>query len=71
MIKPYPGWTSLVVVILVTSGFVALSTGVTGLYVGNVFRQVKGRPLYLVDTEYRAGAEVGARTGRLEREVQS
>jgi dolichol-phosphate mannosyltransferase len=74
LIKPYPGWTSLVVVILVTSGFVALSTGVTGLYVGNVFRQVKGRPLYLIDTEYGAGAEVAApssSTGRFEREVQS
>lgn len=54
---PYPGWTSLGVLILVTSGFVALSAGITGLYVGNVFRQVKGRPLYLIDTEYRSQAE--------------
>jgi polyisoprenyl-phosphate glycosyltransferase len=70
-ITPYPGWTSLVVVILVTSGFVALSTGVTGLYVGNVFRQVKGRPLYLVESEYRAGTEIHAQSGPFEREVQS
>jgi len=69
--EPYPGWTSLVVVILVTSGFVALSTGVTGLYVGSVFRQVKGRPLYLIDTEYRGGAELETRTTRVEREMQS
>lgn len=71
LIDPYPGWTSLVVVILVTSGFVALSTGVTGLYVGNVFRQVKSRPLYLVDTEYRAGSEAAAGGERVQREVQS
>jgi dolichol-phosphate mannosyltransferase len=71
-INPYPGWTSLIVVILVTSGFVALSTGVTGLYVGNVFRQVKGRPLYLVDTEYRsAGAQEREDERRVERGVQS
>jgi hypothetical protein len=51
---------------------VALSTGVTGLYVGNVFRQVKGRPLYLVDTEYRsAGAQEREDERRVERGVQS
>jgi glycosyltransferase involved in cell wall biosynthesis len=71
LIKPYPGWTSLVVVILVTSGFLALSTGVTGLYVGSVFRQVKGRPLYVIDIDYRARAVADPRTGRIEREVQS
>jgi hypothetical protein len=59
-----------VVVILVTSGFVALSTGVTGLYVGNVFRQVKGRPLYLIDTEYRTSADVETQTRRVGREMQ-
>jgi len=53
---PYPGWTSLVVVILVTTGFLTLSTGITGLYVGSVFRQVKGRPLYILDTEYETAA---------------
>jgi dolichol-phosphate mannosyltransferase len=54
---PYPGWTSLIVVILVTSGVVALSTGVTGLYVGSVYRQVKARPLFLIDTEYQRTSE--------------
>ena len=69
---PYPGWTSLIVVMLVTSGFLALSTGVTGLYVGNVFRQVKGRPLYLVDAEYRGDvSEAEAPRRRFEREVSS
>ena len=35
--------------ILVTSGFIITSTGVTGLYIGKIFEQVKGRPLYVVD----------------------
>jgi len=26
-----------------------MSTGVTGLYIGKVFDQVKGRPLYVID----------------------
>jgi polyisoprenyl-phosphate glycosyltransferase len=48
---PYPGWTSLIVLLLVIGGFVILSTGVTGLYVGRIFKQVKGRPLFIVDAE--------------------
>jgi len=45
----YPGWTSIVVLILVIGGFIIISTGVAGLYVGKIFDQVKGRPLYVVD----------------------
>jgi dolichol-phosphate mannosyltransferase len=46
---PLPGWTSLSVLILLMGGFIILSTGVTGLYIGKIFQQVKGRPLYIVD----------------------
>lgn len=44
-----PGFTSLVVLILVIGGFIIMSTGITGLYIGKVFNQVKGRPLYVID----------------------
>ena len=30
-------------------GFIIMSTGITGLYIGKVFDQVKGRPLYVID----------------------
>lgn len=46
---PYPGWTSLGVLLLLLSGFIIVSTGVTGLYVGKIFVQAKDRPLYVVD----------------------
>ena len=46
---PYPGWTSLGVLLLLLGGFIIASTGVTGLYVGKIFVQVKDRPLYVVD----------------------
>jgi dolichol-phosphate mannosyltransferase len=46
---PLPGWTSLSVLILLMGGFIILSTGVTGLYIGKIFQQVKGRPLYVLD----------------------
>lgn len=44
-----PGWTSIVVITLVVSGFIVTSTGITGLYIGKVFEQVKDRPLFVVD----------------------
>jgi glycosyltransferase involved in cell wall biosynthesis len=47
---PPAGFTSVAVLILVIGGFIITSTGVTGLYIGRVFQQVKGRPLYVVDT---------------------
>jgi glycosyltransferase involved in cell wall biosynthesis len=47
--RPPPGYTSLAVLILVVGGFIILSTGITGLYVGKIFEQVKGRPLYVID----------------------
>jgi glycosyltransferase involved in cell wall biosynthesis len=47
---PPQGYTSVMVVLLLIGGFIITSTGVTGLYIGRVFQQVKGRPLYVVDT---------------------
>ncbi len=38
-------------------GVMTVAAGVTALYVGKIFDQVKGRPLYVVDTEIVGGAE--------------
>jgi glycosyltransferase involved in cell wall biosynthesis len=59
---PLPGYTSLAVLILVLAGFVIASLGVIGLYVGKVFEQVKGRPLFVVDarTPERDAPELSA-----------
>lgn len=48
--RELPGWTGLPVLILILTGFMIVSTGVIGLYVGKIFDQIKGRPLYVVDT---------------------
>jgi len=45
----YPGWTSLVVLLLVIGGLITISTGVTGLYIGRVFNEARGRPLFVID----------------------
>jgi glycosyltransferase involved in cell wall biosynthesis len=51
VVNPPPGWTSLAVLLLLIGGFIIVSTGVTGLYIGKIFQQVKNRPLYLIDEE--------------------
>jgi dolichol-phosphate mannosyltransferase len=52
-----PGWTSLAVLILVVGGFTIISVGVTGLYIGEIFEQVKARPLYVVGRRIVRGIE--------------
>ena len=54
--RPPAGYTSLAVLILVVGGFIILSAGITGLYVGKIFEQVKSRPLYVVERR-AAGAQ--------------
>jgi dolichol-phosphate mannosyltransferase len=63
LVNPPPGWTSLAVLLLLVGGFVIVSTGVTGLYIGKIFQQVKGRPLYVVDSR------LGKLQGEEERDV--
>jgi polyisoprenyl-phosphate glycosyltransferase len=59
--RSYPGWTSLAVLLLLLSGFIIVSTGLTGLYVGKIFVQVKDRPLYVIE-ESAAQEVVDVRT---------
>jgi polyisoprenyl-phosphate glycosyltransferase len=49
LIGAFQGYTSLMVVLLLVSGLILISIGITGLYIGRIFEQVKGRPLYIVD----------------------
>jgi polyisoprenyl-phosphate glycosyltransferase len=41
------GWTSTIVLILLSTSMVLLSIGAVGVYIGKIFDQVKRRPLYL------------------------
>jgi polyisoprenyl-phosphate glycosyltransferase len=42
------GWASVFDLILVSTGAILTLLGITGIYVGRIFDQTKGRPLYLV-----------------------
>src|SRR5213075_3565362 len=46
-----PGWTTLMVFILLLGGVQLMLIGVVGEYLGRIYDEVKGRPLYLVDEE--------------------
>lgn len=43
-----PGWSSLMAVLLIASGIIMILLGFIGVYVGYIFQQVKGRPVYLI-----------------------
>ena len=50
-----PGWVSLIMINLLTSGAIMMGLGVLGEYVSRIFEEVKNRPLYVVS--YRANFE--------------
>lgn len=66
-----PGWTGLVVIVGLTGSAILVSLGVIGEYVGRIFEEVKGRPLFVVQetTFDRAGSDVEpeARLDRMRR----
>lgn len=43
-----PGWTLLMIMVLFLGGVQILSLGVIGSYIGRIYTQVQGRPLYIV-----------------------
>lgn len=50
-----PGWTTVVVLVLLLGGVQLVSLGIVGTYVARIFEESKARPLYLVDEVFESG----------------
>lgn len=46
-----PGWPSIIVAILFSTGLILISIGIAGIYIGKTFEQAKNRPLYIIQKE--------------------
>ena len=57
------GWTTIVVSLMLFAGIQLLSLGVVAEYVGRIYEEVKGRPLYLVKRDLGQGLASGAPSG--------
>ena len=48
--KNVPGYSTLLVVLLMSTGFIILSLGIVGEYIGKIYTEAKGRPRYVIDS---------------------
>ncbi|MBI3159523.1 MAG: glycosyltransferase family 2 protein [Chloroflexi bacterium] len=50
-----PGWSSLMFVILFVGGSTLASLGIVGIYIGYIFQEIKGRPVYVLRHYHKPG----------------
>jgi polyisoprenyl-phosphate glycosyltransferase len=58
-----PGYASLLFAVTFLSGIQLIVTGMVGLYVGRIYDEARGRPLYLVRETHGFGGPAGESTG--------
>lgn len=63
------GWTSLMVVMSLLFGLLFANMGILGLYLGKVFDEVKGRPLYMVSQRVNMTLQTNASEGCEDRRI--
>ena len=52
-----PGYASLLIVVLLMGAIQLVSIGIIGEYLGRLFLEVKGRPIYVVEGVYEEGRQ--------------
>jgi dolichol-phosphate mannosyltransferase len=48
---PVEGYTSIMVSLFFLSSLIIINLGIVGLYIGRIFDQTKGRPLYIIESK--------------------
>jgi len=71
--RTVPGWTSLMIVVCMSSAALLITVGILGEYVAKIFEESKGRPLYIVADAWnvapRSEAEASAALAQREHEA--
>ena len=49
LLEYQPGWPSIIVAILFSTGLILMSIGIAGIYIGKIFEQTKDRPLFIIE----------------------
>jgi dolichol-phosphate mannosyltransferase len=66
--SPVQGWTSIFIAVTFFSGVQLLCSGLIGVYVGRIFHETKGRPIYIVaqflDPQHKRVGQARARKHR-------
>ncbi len=69
--RTVPGWTSLMVILCLSNAALMIAVGILGEYVGRIYEEGKGRPLYIVSDTWnmseRKGGEMNANSQLHER----
>ncbi len=61
--RDLPGYASTTVIMLFFSGLILTGLGILGEYIGRIFTEVKGRPLYVVRDTYGLADEDAGEDG--------
>jgi hypothetical protein len=56
--NPVPGYASLLSVMLFMGGIELIGIGVVGEYIGRIYYETKGRPVYLVRRRYQENSKI-------------
>ncbi|MDF9843346.1 MULTISPECIES: glycosyltransferase family 2 protein [unclassified Paenibacillus] len=59
------GWASMIGITLTFNGFVLIMLGILGEYVGRIYDETKGRPLYIVQDFYEGRAQQAVQEPRV------
>ena len=49
--KGLEGFTTVIILVMLATGAILFSVGLLGVYIGRIFEEVKGRPIYLIDSQ--------------------